>query len=83
MSQPRAITATMLVAALLPVGALLEAQERTIRCESSGNRQNFCRVNTDGRVTLSPPARHRFDMLFLNQVANSERHIKLTCKIRR
>ena len=53
MRQPRVILATTLVASLLPVGALVEAQQRTIRCESSGNRQNFCRVNTDGRVTLS------------------------------
>lgn len=53
MPQPRAILATTLVAALLPLGAILEAQQRTIRCESSGGRQNFCRANTDGRVALT------------------------------
>src|SRR5262245_64312062 len=50
----RATAATMLVAALLPVGSILEArQQRTIRCESSRNRQNFCRAETKGRVSLS------------------------------
>jgi hypothetical protein len=48
----RALTSTVLVAVLLPAGGILEAQQRTIRCESSSNRQNFCRVNTDGRATL-------------------------------
>jgi hypothetical protein len=45
-------TATMLVAAIFPAPAVVEAQQRTIRCESSGNRQNFCRANTGGRATL-------------------------------
>lgn len=47
----RRVTAGAVVAALL-VPALPASADRVVRCESRNYRYNYCRVDTDNRVTL-------------------------------
>ncbi len=48
----RRVTAALVVLSLLIPALPASADERTIRCESRNYRYNYCRADTDNRVTL-------------------------------